>query len=233
MSRRWLIAIAAAAACSGALSPFPLPSPRKKKKANDKDMKKRTEDAIERGLEWLKKTQAQDGHWEAQGGQYPTTMTAPCGHVLPHGGQHPPRGQVLRAHPEGRQLVPHTAPPAANGLLGNVNNPTESARYMYGHGFGTCSSPASTARRKTRTTARSWRSPHAGRRVHRPRSDEQEAPQARGKEVDAAAGATSPRADGGNFDEGSVTITQVQALRAPATPASSCPRRSSRRPPTT
>src|SRR5256885_2066305 len=32
--------------------------------------------AVAKGLEWLAKTQHRDGHWEANGGQYPTTMTA-------------------------------------------------------------------------------------------------------------------------------------------------------------
>ncbi|HEY8504128.1 MAG TPA: hypothetical protein VIL46_06065, partial [Gemmataceae bacterium] len=38
------------------------------------------EETIERGLRWLANTQNKnDGHWEANGGQYPTTMTALAG----------------------------------------------------------------------------------------------------------------------------------------------------------
>ena len=47
--------------------------------------------------------------------------------------------------------------------------------------------------------------PHEGRRVHRGKSPR---PDKRRR------GATSRATDGGNFDEGSVTITQLQALRA-------------------
>src|SRR6478609_7532649 len=75
MSRSWLLAIVAAGVGSLLLT-MPALLLAQDKRAEDKALKKRTEEAIEKGLEWLKKTQAQDGHWEAQGGQYPTTMTA-------------------------------------------------------------------------------------------------------------------------------------------------------------
>ncbi len=32
--------------------------------------------AIDKGLDWLDRTQNRDGHFDANGGQYPTTMTA-------------------------------------------------------------------------------------------------------------------------------------------------------------
>src|SRR5437868_4088116 len=35
--------------------------------------------AVDKGLTWLAKNQAPDGHWEANGGAYPTTMTALAG----------------------------------------------------------------------------------------------------------------------------------------------------------
>ena len=35
--------------------------------------------AVERGLEHLKKLQAQDGHWESPGGMYPTSITGVAG----------------------------------------------------------------------------------------------------------------------------------------------------------
>src|SRR5213079_3217715 len=83
MFRSRTLTIVAALAVA-ALVAVPAPGPvqaqdKEKDKKADADMKKRTEESIERGLEYLKKTQAQDGHWEAQGGQYPTTMTALAG----------------------------------------------------------------------------------------------------------------------------------------------------------
>ena len=37
---------------------------------------------VERGLEYLRKNQGQDGHWEAPGGNYPTTVTAIAGMAM-------------------------------------------------------------------------------------------------------------------------------------------------------
>src|SRR5260370_34180479 len=39
--------------------------------------------AIQKGLEWVAKQQHRDGHWEANGGQYPPAMTALGGMGLP------------------------------------------------------------------------------------------------------------------------------------------------------
>src|SRR5260370_38656658 len=39
-------------------------------------------EVVNKGLAWVAKTQHRDGHWDANGGQYPTTMTALGGMVL-------------------------------------------------------------------------------------------------------------------------------------------------------
>src|SRR5262245_11077246 len=90
--------------------------------------------SIEKGLDWVAKSQHRDGHWDANGGQYPTTMTALGGMALLM------EGSTLR---DGKYsanirkavdwMMDRTQ---RNGLIGNPNNPTEAARYMYGHGFG-------------------------------------------------------------------------------------------------
>ena len=77
MPRSWLLATLAACAVGGV---FAIPAPQPAKAADDKkNQKKEIETAIESGLKYLKSIQAQDGHFEAQGGQYPTTMTALAG----------------------------------------------------------------------------------------------------------------------------------------------------------
>src|SRR5215831_11124799 len=38
--------------------------------------------AVQKGLEYLAKSQAKDGHWEAFGGQYPVTMTGISGMAM-------------------------------------------------------------------------------------------------------------------------------------------------------
>src|SRR5262249_14402460 len=90
-----------------------------------------------------------------------------------------------------------------NGLIGNPNNPTEAGRYMYGHGFGLLFlsqvyGEGGDAERRKRLEGILTRA------------------------VDFTGKAQTPRGgwgylssmDGGGFDEGSVTITQMQALRA-------------------
>src|SRR5262245_35870257 len=91
--------------------------------------------AVQRGLEFLDRTQHRDGHWSANDGQsYPTAMTGLGGMAFLM------EGSTLR---EGRYsqnirravewFLERTQP---SGLLGNPNNPTEANSYMYGHGFG-------------------------------------------------------------------------------------------------
>jgi len=102
-----------------------------------------------------------------------------------------------------------------NGLLGDVRNATESTRYMYGHGFATmflasvygeeedkdqreklekCLKKAVEFISKAQTSKK-FRKPE-------------------GKEVEVGGWGYVSAADSNQFDEGSVTITQVQALRA-------------------
>jgi hypothetical protein len=90
-----------------------------------------------------------------------------------------------------------------NGLIGNPNNLVEAQRYMYGHGFATL-----------------FLASIYGEEEDGDRRQRLEEILTRG--VEFTAKAQTPRggwgyvssADGNGFDEGSVTITQVQALRA-------------------
>ena len=58
------------------------------------ELPKEYRESVNKGLEWLAKQQHKDGHWEADGGQYPLTMTGLSRHGPAHGRQHHPRGQV-------------------------------------------------------------------------------------------------------------------------------------------
>jgi hypothetical protein len=214
MSRRWLLAVAAAGALGG-LVVIPAPVPAQEKKAADKDMKKRAEEAIERGLEWLKKTQAQDGHWEAQGGQYPTTMTALAGMCFLMEGSTLKEGkysdQVQKA--VNWFLAPNRQ--QATGLLGDVRNATESSRYMYGHGFGTMFLACAYGEEEDKDQREKLEKclKKAVEFIARAQTSKKHR-KPEGKEVDVGGWGYVSATDGGNFDEGSVTITQLQALRA-------------------
>ncbi|VTS05121.1 prenyltransferase/squalene oxidase repeat-containing protein [Tuwongella immobilis] len=158
--------------------------------------------SVQKGLKWLASQQrANTGHWEANGGQYPTSMTALAGMSLLM------EGSTLREGKYSEQLqkavtwfMDRSQP---NGLLGNPNNPTESARYMYGHGFGLL------------FLASIYGEEEDGERRRKLEKMLTKAVEFAGKAQTTRGGwGYVSAADGGGFDEGSVTITQLQALRA-------------------
>jgi len=160
------------------------------------------QETVKKGLDWLAKNQNKnDGCWEANGGQYPTTMTAMAGMCFLMEGSTIKEGKysdnIRRAT---KWFLKRSQ---ANGLLGNPNNPTESSRYMYGHGFGMLFLSS----------------------VYGEEDDEKsrkELEKLLSKAVLFCGKAQTERGgwgyvssqDGGGFDEGSVTITQLQGLRA-------------------
>src|SRR5262249_36014798 len=104
-------------------------------RARAEDLPKEVKGAVLKGLDWVSKNQNKDGHWEANGGQYPSAMTGLGGMVLLM------EGSTLR---EGkysdhiRRAVDWLMERSQrNGLLANPNVAVEAGRYMYGHGFAT------------------------------------------------------------------------------------------------
>jgi Prenyltransferase and squalene oxidase repeat len=214
MTRRWLLSVVAVAVV-GAVVAVPAPVPAQEKEKKPDDMKKKVEESIEKGLEWLKKTQAQDGHWEAQGGQYPTTMTALSGMCFLMEGSTLKEGKYSEQVRKAMDwfLAPNRQ--QASGLLGDIRNPTESSRYMYGHGFATMflasvygeeeDKDQREKLEKCLKKAVEFIGKAQTNRKHR---------KPEGKEVDVGGWGYVSAADGNNFDEGSVTITALQGLRA-------------------
>lgn len=157
--------------------------------------------AVQKGLEWIAKNQQRDGHWEANGAQYPTSMTALAGLALLMEGSTMREGKyadnIRRAVD---WLVERSQ---RNGLIGNPNNFSESSRYMYGHGFGML------------FLASVYGEEEDGER-------RKKLEDVLTRAADFCVKAQTNRggwgyvsaADGQNFDEGSVTITQLQGLRA-------------------
>jgi len=159
-------------------------------------------DSIEKGLKWLASQQNKnDGSFTANGNQYPTTMTALAGMAFLM------EGSTLRDGKYSENIRKAVdwfmARDQANGMLGNPANPTESSRYMYGQGFGTL-----------------FLASVYGEEEDMDRRKKLE--KILTKAVEFIGKAQTNRGgwgyvtaqDGGNFDEGSVTITQLQALRA-------------------
>src|SRR5262249_41994413 len=87
----------------------------------------------DRGLKWLAGQQARDGHWEAAGGQFASAMTGIAGMALLMEGSTIREGKYadnIRRAVE--WLLDHTQP---SGLIGEVNAPNQGLGYLYGHGF--------------------------------------------------------------------------------------------------
>jgi hypothetical protein len=161
----------------------------------------KVKEAVDRGLKWFADTQHRDGHWEANGGQYPTSMTALGGMSMLM------EGSTLR---EGKYadnlrrcvdwLMDRNQ---SNGMIGNPNNPTEAARYMYGHGFGLL------------FLSCVYGEEEDGDRRKKLEKILTKAVEFTGKaQTNRGGWGYVSAADGGDFDEGSVTITQLQGLRA-------------------
>jgi hypothetical protein len=92
-------------------------------------------DGIAKGLDWLAKQQFGDGHFEAQPGQpYPMAMTGLAGMAFLMEGSTPREGKYQLPIRKAIEWFMRRSQP--NGLLGNPSNSLEMGRYMYGHGYG-------------------------------------------------------------------------------------------------
>jgi prenyltransferase beta subunit len=156
---------------------------------------------LENGLEWLAKQQHKDGHWEAAGGQFATAMTGVAGTTLLMEGSTLREGKYSENI---RKAVDYLiAQTQKNGLIGQVNAPNQGLGYLYGHGFSMLFLS----------------------QVYGEEDDAERRKQLEGilnRAVDFCIKSQTSRGgwgyvsakDGNDFDEGSVSVTQVQALRA-------------------
>jgi hypothetical protein len=160
--------------------------------------------AITKGLDWLVKMQQRDGHWEGNGGQYQGAMTALSGMALLMEGSTLHEGKYAASVRKAVDWMMDHA--QGNGLFGNVHRASERERYMYGHGFGllflACvyGEEEDNERRKKLAEILDRGVQFTGK-----------AQTLRGGWGYVADGCN---VEGDGLDEGSVTITQVQALRA-------------------
>ncbi len=152
---------------------------------------------VSRGLDWVASTQSRLGHWSANDGRYPTSMTALAGVALLAEGSTTTQGRYAK---QIRQAVDYLISRSRpNGLIGD---PVRDDRYTYGHGYSmlflsqVLGEEEDASRRKELIDVLT-------RAVH-----------FTGEAQTAAGGWGYVSAkDGNDFDEGSTTITQVQGLR--------------------
>ncbi|MCE5328115.1 MAG: terpene cyclase/mutase family protein [Planctomycetaceae bacterium] len=162
--------------------------------------------AIEKGMNYLVKTQRRDGSWLNSGGYgiYPCVMTSLAGIALMAGGSNPQSGPHSREVSRAMNYVLRLAEASEDGLI--VGQGAES-RSMYGHGFSML------------FLAQCYGNELQG-------ADEVRLKKVLDKAValteksQSDLGAANNHAGGwiytptGQGDEGSVTVTQLQALRA-------------------
>jgi hypothetical protein len=153
---------------------------------------------IEGGLDWLAHTQSRLGHWTANDGRYPTAMTAMAANALLLEGSTATQGKYSENI---RRAVDYLVSRSnQNGLIGD---PVRDDRYTYGHGFSmlflsqVLGEEEDAARRAELIDVLTRAVEFTGR-----------------AQTDAGGWGYVSAKDGGGFDEGSTTITQVQGLRA-------------------
>ncbi len=154
--------------------------------------------AVKSGLQFLKRNQSPDGSWRSAGGHgtYPTAMTGLTGMALVASGSTPTRGPYWREIRQSMDyLVKHADP-----QTGVITEMSTENRNMYGHGFSllylaSVYGMEEDAQRQQKLHGVLTR---AVKLIERAQS---------------GAGGWIYTPDSGG-DEGSVTVTQVQALRA-------------------
>lgn len=150
---------------------------------------------VDGGLEWLASQQHKLGHWTAQG-RYPTAMTSLAGIAMLAEGSTTTQGKYAENIRRAVDYLTNRSRP--NGLIGDKDDD----RYTYGHGF-----------------AMLFLSEVLGEEEDMERRTElirvlTNAVEFTGYAQTPAGGWGYVSAkDGGGFDEGSTTITQVQGLR--------------------
>jgi hypothetical protein len=159
---------------------------------------KEIHEAIQRGLQWLARNQANDGSWRNAGGYgtYPAAMTGLAGMALVASGSTPTRGKYWL---EVRNSVDFLMKNADSGS-GVISVPQEEGRSMYGHGFATL------------YLASVFGMEEDLRKQEKLKRILDKAVTLIGSAQSSAGGwIYTPDS---SSDEGSVTVTQVQALRA-------------------
>ena len=211
MDRRLFLSAVAAGTAGAVAGRLPRARAQEAKKAD-------VEAAVERGLDHLKKIQAQDGHWEAPGGQFATTVTGVCGLALLMEGSTLREGKYSDQLTRAVEWYLQARRTRANGLLGDADNLSEQQRYMYGQGFGTTflasvygeEEDAEQRKKLERVLTKAVDficKAQTSKRHKRPE----------GKDVEIGGWGYVSAADSGGaggFDEGSCTVPQIQGLRA-------------------
>ena len=160
----------------------------------------REQEVIDGGLDWLANTQSRLGHWSANGGNYPTAMTALAGIALLSEGSTTTQGKYA---PNIRAAVDYLLSDSralSNGLIGD---PVNDDRYTYGHGFAMLFLSQVLGEEEDELRRRDLMNTLAHAVVFTGRA-----------QTKAGGWGYKSAKEDNDFDEGSTTVTQVQGLRA-------------------
>ncbi len=160
---------------------------------------------VRKGLAWLAKQQQRDGSFSANGGNYPSAMTALGGMAFLMEGSTYTQGKYSEQIRKATHWLMDRVQKGnqRDGLIGNPDNQQERARYMYGHGFGLMFLACvygDVANAKTQERLKDILTRGVKYTIN--------------SQSSKGGFYYTSRMEGGDRDEGSVTITQVQALRA-------------------
>jgi hypothetical protein len=169
--------------------------------ARGEEIPKEFRPAIQKGLEWLRRNQNSNGSWAGPGGMYAVPMTALGGMAMLAEGSTLREGKYRDNIRKAADWLMARA--QTNGLFGNPASRTEGGSYMYGHGFSMLFLSSLVGEEDTER-----------RRRELVRVLENGAKYTRDAQTTRGGWGYTSAKDGSNFDEGSVTITQVQGLRA-------------------
>jgi hypothetical protein len=152
-------------------------------------------DTVSKGLEYLVKHQHKDGHWEGDEGKHPTAMTTLVGMALLMEGSNVEKGKYADAIRKAADWLMDKS--QGRGGLIFSGHPSETDRYMYGHGLA--------------VQFLSWA--HGANRSEKVRTILTAADEYIGKAQSSQGGwYRTSRAEGHDFDELTATVIQVQAL---------------------
>jgi len=201
------------AGTAGALGALSVPGSLLAVQAPVKDEKKQLEDAIDKGLDWLKQSQKPDGHWEGNNGAYPTAMSALAGMALLMEGSNLKEGKYSEQISKAVDWF-LTKGQQPNGLLG-FNQGGNFGSYMHGHGFATMflASAYGEAEDKEQQQKLEKAIKKAVDFIGKAQIIRKHAT-GDGKTVTIGGWGYTSAAENGGGDEGSITVTQLQALRA-------------------
>ncbi len=161
---------------------------------------KQYRETIARGLAYLAETQDRDGHWEDQG-QNPTLLTALSGLALLMEGSNLREGKYRDNLRRATSWLMKRS--QRNGQIGSASFPRENGRYMYGHGYAFLFLACVRGDEEDKEQRKQLQDV-----LERAAKFTREAQTRRGGWGYVSA------SEGGNFDEGSQAVAQVQALCA-------------------